>query len=224
MHARVPLGGACASRASIDAAQAAAIKRYKGDFARLSEADRFFAEVRSRRSCTASCAHASAQVVHVTLFAERVELMLFRAEFRETVTHCRRQMSIINMAAVQTKSSHRFTRLLEVILQLGNMLNERGNAGVAQGFRLDSLLKMADTRASNSNMTLLHYLVRLLDAKMPELNDFFNDMPNVEPASKRTCTSRARAHAHAVALTGSGGVTRRDAQCLSAWSSRRCSR
>ena len=34
-------------------------------------------------------------------------------------------------------------------------------AGSAVGFKLDSLLKLTDTRASNSKMTLMHYLCKV---------------------------------------------------------------
>lgn len=33
--------------------------------------------------------------------------------------------------------------------------------GSAVGFKLDSLLKLTDTRASNSKMTLMHYLCKV---------------------------------------------------------------
>ena len=33
--------------------------------------------------------------------------------------------------------------------------------GAAVGFKLDSLLKLADTRTNNNKMTLLHYLAKV---------------------------------------------------------------
>lgn len=35
------------------------------------------------------------------------------------------------------------------------------SAGAAVGFKLDSLLKLSDTRAANSKMTLMHYLCKV---------------------------------------------------------------
>ena len=35
-------------------------------------------------------------------------------------------------------------------------------AGSAIGFRLDSLSKLTDTRASNNKLTLMHYLCKVL--------------------------------------------------------------
>lgn len=36
-----------------------------------------------------------------------------------------------------------------------------GFAGSAVGFKLDSLLKLSDTRARNNKMTLMHYLCKV---------------------------------------------------------------
>lgn len=44
--------------------------------------------------------------------------------------------------------------------------------GSAVGFKLDSLLKLADTRASNNKMTLMHYLCKVLLLIIPLLNLF----------------------------------------------------
>ncbi|KAD2394364.1 hypothetical protein E3N88_41341 [Mikania micrantha] len=44
--------------------------------------------------------------------------------------------------------------------------------GSAIGFRLDSLLKLTDTRARNNIMTLMHYLCKVLADKLTEVLDF----------------------------------------------------
>ncbi|KAL5980299.1 hypothetical protein ACLOJK_028207 [Asimina triloba] len=56
--------------------------------------------------------------------------------------------------------------------------------GSAIGFRLDSLLKLTDTRARNNKMTLMHYLCKVLSEKLPELLDFPKDLFSLEAATK----------------------------------------
>ncbi|KAL4297269.1 hypothetical protein GQ457_12G019860 [Hibiscus cannabinus] len=56
--------------------------------------------------------------------------------------------------------------------------------GSAVGFRLDSLLKLTDTRSRNTKMTLMHYLCKVLKQKMPELLDFPKDLTSLEAATK----------------------------------------
>ncbi|MCH99497.1 formin-like protein 20-like, partial [Trifolium medium] len=73
---------------------------------------------------------------------------------------------------------------MKKILYLGNTLNQGTARGSAVGFKLDSLLKLTDTRASNSKMTLMHYLCKVLAEKSPPLLDFHHDLVSVETASK----------------------------------------
>jgi hypothetical protein len=43
-------------------------------------------------------------------------------------------------------------------------------AGSAVGFKLDSLLKLSDTRARNNKMTLMHYLCKVDKLKLETSN------------------------------------------------------
>uniref|UniRef100_A0A6V7QV51 FH2 domain-containing protein n=1 Tax=Ananas comosus var. bracteatus TaxID=296719 RepID=A0A6V7QV51_ANACO len=86
--------------------------------------------------------------------------------------------------STQVKESLKLRQIMQTILTLGNVLNQGTARGSAVGFRLDSLLKLADTRARNNKMTLMHYLCKLLAEKMPELLDFDKDLIHLEAASK----------------------------------------
>ncbi|KAL0327714.1 UNVERIFIED_CONTAM: Formin-like protein 14 [Sesamum angustifolium] len=84
----------------------------------------------------------------------------------------------------QVKESSKLRQIMQTILTLGNALNQGTARGSAVGFKLDSLLKLSDTRARNNKMTLMHYLCKILAEKMPELLDFSKDLVHLEPASK----------------------------------------
>ncbi|KAH9700923.1 Formin-like protein 13 [Citrus sinensis] len=84
----------------------------------------------------------------------------------------------------QVRNSAKLRRIMQTILSLGNALNQGTARGAAIGFRLDSLLKLTDTRARNNKMTLMHYLCKVLADKLPELLDFSEDLTSLEPASK----------------------------------------
>ncbi|XP_035836780.1 formin-like protein 19 [Helianthus annuus] len=62
----------------------------------------------------------------------------------------------------------------------------------AVGFKLDSLLKLTDTRASNIKMTLMHYLCKVLASKSPDLLDFHVDLVSLESAAKIQLKSLAK--------------------------------
>ncbi|PWA41574.1 formin, FH2 domain-containing protein [Artemisia annua] len=73
---------------------------------------------------------------------------------------------------------------MQTLLCLGNALNQGTARGGAVGFRLDTLLKLTETRARNSRMTLMHYLCKVLADKLPEVLDCSKDLGSLEPPSK----------------------------------------
>ncbi|KAK4760640.1 hypothetical protein SAY87_005533 [Trapa incisa] len=82
------------------------------------------------------------------------------------------------------RNSVKLKRIMQTILSLGNALHQGTARGSVIGFRLDSLLKLTDTRARNNKMTLMHYLCKVLADKLPEVLDFSKDLANTEPAAK----------------------------------------
>lgn len=71
-------------------------------------------------------------------------------------------------ASREVQRSRRLRKLLELVLALGNYMN-RGARGNASGFRLASLNRLVDTRASlpgRPSTTLLHYLVEIIEVKV----------------------------------------------------------
>jgi hypothetical protein len=54
-------------------------------------------------------------------------------------------------------ASKRLQRAFEIVLELGNALNEGTSRGAASGFALSSLCKLMDTRGQGGS-TLMHYL------------------------------------------------------------------
>ncbi|KAL8136934.1 hypothetical protein V2J09_002935 [Rumex salicifolius] len=84
----------------------------------------------------------------------------------------------------QIRNSAKLKRIMQTILSLGNALNQGTARGSAVGFRLDSLLKLNETRARNNKMTLMNYLCKVINEKLPEVLDFSNDLTSMEPASK----------------------------------------
>ncbi|ESQ42573.1 hypothetical protein EUTSA_v10015922mg [Eutrema salsugineum] len=97
------------------------------------------------------------------------------------------------------KSSEKFKRIMQTILALGNALNQGTSRGNAVGFKLDSLPKLSETRATNYRRNLMHYLcwvsyfreryslvdsLQILSEKIPEVLDFPKDLSSLEPATK----------------------------------------
>ncbi|KAG6503915.1 hypothetical protein ZIOFF_036239 [Zingiber officinale] len=74
--------------------------------------------------------------------------------------------------------------IMKKILSLGNTLNQGTATGCAVGFRLDSLLKLTDTRATNIRITFMHYLWKVLAEKSTRLMDFHEDLIPLKSVAK----------------------------------------
>ncbi|XP_010552827.1 PREDICTED: formin-like protein 18 isoform X2 [Tarenaya hassleriana] len=135
------------------------LKGYTGDKENLGRCEQFFLEL-----------------LKVPRVESKLRVLSFKIQFRSQVSDLRTNLNIINSAADEVRSSVKLKRIMQTILSLGNALNHGTVRGSALGFRLDSLLKLTDTRARNNKITLMHYLCKVLADKLPELLDFPKDL------------------------------------------------
>ncbi|KAG6399448.1 hypothetical protein SASPL_140929 [Salvia splendens] len=143
------------------------LKNYSGDKEMLGKCEQFFLEL-----------------MKVPRVESKLRVFAFTITFNTQVKDLKVNLHTINDAAREVKESVKLRKIMQTILTLGNALNQGTARGSAIGFKLDSLLKLSDTRARNNKMTLMHYLCKILSEKMPELLDFSKDLGHLEPASK----------------------------------------
>ncbi|XP_052169687.1 formin-like protein 3 isoform X2 [Oryza glaberrima] len=143
------------------------LKNYNGNKEMLGKCEQFFLEL-----------------MKVPRVESKLRVFAFRITFSTQVEELRTNLTTINDATKEVKESLKLRQIMQTILTLGNALNQGTARGSAVGFRLDSLLKLSDTRARNNKMTLMHYLCKLLSEKLPELLDFDKDLIHLEAASK----------------------------------------
>ncbi|PNX71141.1 formin-like protein 18-like, partial [Trifolium pratense] len=143
------------------------LKAYTGDKDNLGKCEQFFLEL-----------------MKVPRVESKLRVFCFKMQFCSQVLELRRDLNIVNSASEEIRNSVKLKRIMQTILSLGNALNHGTARGAAVGFRLDSLLKLTDTRARNNKMTLMHYLCKVLSEKLPELLDFHKDLVNLEASSK----------------------------------------
>ncbi|XP_050217094.1 formin-like protein 18 isoform X2 [Mercurialis annua] len=143
------------------------LKGYSGDKENLGKCEQFFLEL-----------------MKVPRVESKLRVFSFKLQFHHQVSDLRKNLHIVNSAAEEVRSSLKLKRVMQAILSLGNALNHGTARGSAVGFRLDSLLKLTDTRAINNKMTLMHYLCKVLAEKLPELLDFKKDLQSLEAATK----------------------------------------
>ncbi|BAU01266.1 hypothetical protein VIGAN_11046500 [Vigna angularis var. angularis] len=143
------------------------LKNYAGNKEMLGKCEQFFMEL-----------------MKVPRVESKLRVFAFKITFSSQVNDLKVNLNTINNAAREVKESGKLRQIMQTILTLGNALNQGTARGSAVGFKLDSLLKLSDTRARNNKMTLMHYLCKLLAEKMPELLDFDKDLVHLEAASK----------------------------------------
>ncbi|RWR94973.1 formin-like protein 14 isoform X1 [Cinnamomum micranthum f. kanehirae] len=124
------------------------------------------------------------ELMKVPRVESKLNVFSFKITFSTQVKDLRSNLNIVNDVAREVKESVKLRQIMQTILTLGNALNQGTARGSAIGFKLDSLLKLSDTRAKNNKMTLMHYLCKLLAEKLPELLDFGKDLVHLEAASK----------------------------------------
>ena len=67
---------------------------------------------------------------------------------------------------------------------MGNFINDGTFRGNASGFKVDALIKMADTKSGvRPKFTLVHYLYQMLEDIAPDLLSFGDEIPNVISAA-----------------------------------------
>ncbi|GKU89749.1 hypothetical protein SLEP1_g3846 [Rubroshorea leprosula] len=143
------------------------LKNYTGDKENLGKCEQFFLEL-----------------MKVPRVESKLRVFAFKIQFGSQVAEFKRSLNIVNSACNEVRNSEKLKAIMAKILYLGNTLNQGTVRGAAIGFKLDSLLKLTDTRASNSKMTLMHYLCKGLATKSPALLDFHLDLVSLEAASK----------------------------------------
>jgi hypothetical protein len=120
------------------------VKQFSGDISTLRNAEKFFI--------------AMSKIERVNA---KLEVIIFKTSFRDQIVETKERIAVISSACWQVMNSTKFTAMLDKCLQVGNFMNAGSYKGSAQGFTLDSLLKLTTTRSGVDKKTsVLDYIVR----------------------------------------------------------------
>lgn len=93
------------------------------------------------------------------------------------------QISLVTNAAISLRKSQSFREVLNVVLHLGNYMNDLNKQ--AQGFKIGTLARLPLTKNDmNSKQTFMHTLERVVRVLYPQLEDFLEDLRDVQNAAK----------------------------------------
>ncbi|XP_058560460.1 formin-like protein 1 isoform X3 [Neofelis nebulosa] len=112
---------------------------------------------------------------------ERMATLTFLGNFPDTVQLLMPQLNAIIAASMSIKSSDKLRQILEIVLAFGNYMNS-SKRGAAYGFRLQSLDVLLEMKSTDRKQTLLHYLVKVIAEKYPQLTGFHSDLHFLDKA------------------------------------------
>jgi hypothetical protein len=149
------------------------MRSYSGEKSVLSEADRFFLDLEDIADD----------------LPKRLEAWQFRNHFYEMVSLIRPDIETVVRAVDELLASDQLHKLLSIILAIGNHLN---GAKKVQGFKISSLEKLKDLKATTAGGTaaggknLLEYLVQFVAERddLKELLHFSKSLQAVPMASR----------------------------------------
>ncbi|KAJ8341277.1 hypothetical protein SKAU_G00335680 [Synaphobranchus kaupii] len=147
------------------------LEEHKQELSRMAKADRFLYEM--------------SRINH---YQQRLQSLYFKKKFAERISEIKPKVEALAKASKEVLHNRNLKQLLEVVLAFGNYMN-KGQRGNAYGFKVSSLNKIADTKSSiDKNITLLHYLITILEKKYPKVVLFQEELANVPEAAKVNMT------------------------------------
>ncbi|XP_029464935.1 inverted formin-2-like isoform X2 [Rhinatrema bivittatum] len=113
----------------------------------------------------------------------RTECMLLCEEVPVILEMLRPQSQLILAACESLLASRRLPVFCRMILKLGNFLNYGKDKGNASGFKINSLLKLADVKGNQPCVTLLHHILEGLEEKHSDLLRLPDDLESSSRAA-----------------------------------------
>jgi hypothetical protein len=119
-----------------------AIKKFKGDDDKLITAELFFR-----------------QLVSIKRIEDKVKVLRTMHTFEDNVEETREGFKRIQEVCSQVLNSEKLIGILEMVLNIGNLMNEGTLNGGVEAFKFESLSKLSQTKSADGKMTVLDYIV-----------------------------------------------------------------
>ncbi|XP_076584917.1 FH2 domain-containing protein 1 [Chaetodon auriga] len=123
-------------------------------------------------------------LIQVPRFEVRIEAIVLREEFFPSCAVMSHEIDTVRVATKELMSCEELHAILHLVLQAGNIMNAGGYAGNAVGFKLSSLLSLADTKANKPGMNLLHFVAMEAKKKDEKLLKFPENLQDVQSAAR----------------------------------------
>ena len=104
-------------------------------------------------------------------FTMKCKTFLYVLQFNDAFNQVSNRVSTISNACRRITNSKSLKSVLANVLAIGNTMNQGTHAGDARGLKLDSLLKLTQTKSHDKKMTVLDFLVESEAEETSRSND-----------------------------------------------------
>ncbi|XP_054474999.1 LOW QUALITY PROTEIN: inverted formin-2-like [Anoplopoma fimbria] len=122
-------------------------------------------------------------LLDVPSYTLRIECMLLCEESSCLLETLKPKVELLDRACQSVMESTRLPSFCKLILSVGNFLNYGTHTGNAEGFKISTLLKLTETRANKSRITLLHHILQEAEQNHPDLLNLPDDLEICEKAA-----------------------------------------
>ncbi|XP_065540308.1 inverted formin-2-like isoform X2 [Lathamus discolor] len=142
------------------------LKAFKEEKSKLANADQFYL-----------------LLLQIPSYQLRIECMLICEETTVVLDMIQPKAEAIRRACEDLLNSHRLPLFCQLILKVGNFLNYGSHTGDADGFKISTLLKLTETKANQTRITLLHHILEEVENSHKDLLELPKDLEYVSKAA-----------------------------------------
>ena len=102
-------------------------------------------------------------------YSLRIRCFLHTLRFDEAIRDIEIDLDMLSETCSKVRGAKALHKALEVVLKLGNFLNEGGANGDADGVSIDVLNKLKTVKSYGTKTTLLHYFVVVVTSRAPDV-------------------------------------------------------
>lgn len=142
------------------------LKAYKGEREVLGKVEQYFLEI-----------------MHIPRLEQRIHAFIFKAQYAGSLSRVQEELRVLRSGCNQLRRCDNLVALLKAVLQVGNHLNSGSFRGAAAGFKLDTLLTLADMKGTDRKTSLLQFVVQQLLNENKAIKFLSKELEHVKPAS-----------------------------------------
>ncbi|XP_036398212.1 inverted formin-2-like [Megalops cyprinoides] len=142
------------------------LKSYQGERDKLANVDQFYL-----------------LLLAVPCYQLRIECMLLCEETASVLEMLKPKAVLVEAACESLRVSTQLPSFCRLVLDVGNFLNYGSHTGNAEGFKISTLLKLTETKANKSRITLLHHILEEAEKNHADLLSLPDDIEICEKAA-----------------------------------------